>query len=448
MIGSSHDAKPEEFLLEWARERLGRDSVEPHIPLTALGLDSVRAAELLTLLEDRFGTEISVEDVYGDMSIAELADTVVRQVESAPNFITPEVTPEPLVAPSSRSAAIEFGLFFFASDARHSDTDRYRLLLDSARFADTHGFKAIWVPERHFHTFGGLYPNPVVLGAALAATTRQVRIRAGSVVLPLHNPVRVAEDWSVVDNLSHGRVDVAFATGWNPDDFVLGQDNYQTRVDVTRSGMDTVRKLWRGESISVPNGMGEKRSVRIFPPAVQPHLPTWVTCSGSVERFEMAGEFGANVLTALLFQDIDELAEKLVAYRKARARHGHDADGGTVTVMLHTFVGDAQDQVRRTVRGPFRDYLEDSVDLWRRGLPALDSLDDRSRSKVLDFAFERYYRTNGLFGTPDSTLSMVERLRDAGANEIACLIDFGISESAVLAGLESLAVLKDKAREM
>ncbi|WP_254205787.1 MupA/Atu3671 family FMN-dependent luciferase-like monooxygenase [Nocardia alni] len=435
-----------EFLLEWVRRRLGRDSVEPHTSLTALGLDSVKAAELLTLLEDRFGTEISVEDVYGDMSIADLADAVVRQADTAPDFVTPAA--EPLVAPSKRSGTIEFGLFFFASDARHSDTDRYRLLLDSARFADAHGFKSIWVPERHFHTFGGLYPNPAVLGAALAATTRQVRIRAGSVVLPLHNPVRVAEDWSVVDNLSHGRVDVAFATGWNPDDFVLGRDNYRTRVDVTRSGMDTVQRLWRGESVSLPNGVGETRSVRIFPQPVQADLPTWVTCSGSVERFEMAGELGANVLTALLFQDIDELAEKLTAYRKARARHGHDADGGTVSVMLHTFVAPTQDQVRQTVRGPFRSYLEDSVDLWRRGLPALDSLDDRSRNKVLDFAFERYYRTNGLFGTPDSALSTVERLREAGANEIACLIDFGIPESAVLAGLESLAILGDKAREM
>ncbi len=150
-------------------------------------------------------------------------------------------------------------------------------------------------------------------------------------------------------------------------------------------------------------------------------------------------------MTALLFQSVDELGEKIAAYRKARARHGHDADGGTVTVMLHTFVGDQDAMVRQTVRGPFRSYLEDSVDLWRRGLAALDSLDDRARNKVLDFAFERYYRTSGLFGTPDSALSMVGNLRAAGADEIACLIDFGVAESTVLSGLESLAVLKDKA---
>lgn len=434
------------FFLDWAKDRLGLESVDPRMPLTALGLDSVKAAELLTILEDRFGIEMSAEDIYADLCVADLVDEVAKHRDPSASVVT---APSSSTAQSCRiGSGVEFGLFFFASDAERSGGQRYQLLFDSARFADAHGFTSIWLPERHFHKFGGLYPNPAVLGAALAAITQRVRIRAGSVVLPLHNPVRVAEDWSVVDNLSDGRVDVAFATGWNPDDFVLAQHNYRTRVDVTRDGMRSVQQLWRGESVSLPNGAGESRSVRIFPTPIQPDLATWVTCSGSVERFEMAGELGANVLTALLFQSVDELADKITAYRKARAKHGHDADGGKVTVMLHTFVGDDDTAVRQTVQGPFKNYLADSVDLWRRGAEALDVLDDRSRNKVLDFAFERYYRTNGLFGTPDSALPMVESLHRAGANEIACLIDFGVAESTVVDSLASLATLANKARSL
>ncbi|WP_067536468.1 MupA/Atu3671 family FMN-dependent luciferase-like monooxygenase [Nocardia crassostreae] len=341
--------------------------------------------------------------------------------------------------------SLQFSLLFFSSDAQQHADRRYHLLLVSARFADAHGFQGIWIPERHFHTFSGLYPNPAVLGAALATATERVRIRAGSVVLPLHNPVRVAEDWSVVDNLSNGRVDLAFATGWNADDFVLAPDDYADRVDITRAGLETVGRLWQGESVALRNGLGEDRAVRIFPAPVQPALPTWLTCSGGVERFEMAGALGVNVLTALLFQEVDELAEKISAYRKARARHGHGVGEGTVTVMLHTFLGENDALVRKTVEGPFKSYLEDSVDLWRRGSAALESLDEKSRAKVLDFAFERYYRNNGLYGTPDSTLPMVTRLRDIGVNEIACLIDFGIPDSTVLTGLESLAALRQRA---
>ncbi|MEU8899317.1 MupA/Atu3671 family FMN-dependent luciferase-like monooxygenase [Nocardia sp. NPDC048505] len=436
------DADTTTVFLHWAQQRLGLDAVDPRTPLTALGLDSVKAAELLTILEDRFGVELSAEDIYGGMCVADLVTAVTEH--GAPGGHP--VPAAPLLRPAG--AGLDFGLFFFASDAQHADAQRYQLLFDSARFADAHGFSSIWLPERHFHKFGGLYPNPAVLGAALAAITRRVRIRAGSVVLPLHNPVRVAEDWSVVDNLSDGRVDVAFATGWNPDDFVLAPHDYVTRVEATRSGMETVRRLWRGASVTLPNGVGEPRPVRIFPTPIQPELATWVTCSGGVERFEMAGELGANVLTALLFQSVDELADKITAFRKARARHGHDADAGKVTVMLHTFVGADEAAVRDTVRGPFRSYLADSVDLWRRGAESLDALDDRSRNKVLDFAFERYYRTNGLFGTPESALSMVESLRQAGAGEIASLIDFGVAAPTVLDGLESLAALAGKARSL
>ncbi|KIA66030.1 MupA/Atu3671 family FMN-dependent luciferase-like monooxygenase [Nocardia vulneris] len=430
------------FFLGWAQQRLGLEQIDPRTPLTALGLDSVKAAELLTILEDRFGIEVSAEDIYGDMCVADLVDEVVNHAGAVAGTVAS-------CAPDSRAgAAVEFGLFFFASDAQQRSSQRYQLLFDSARFADAHGFSSIWLPERHFHKFGGLYPNPAVLAAALAPVTERVRIRAGSVVLPLHDPVRVAEDWSVVDNLSDGRVDVAFATGWNPDDFVLAPDRYRSRVEVMREGMQTVRQLWRGEPISLPNGTGEARSVRIFPTPIQPDLATWVTCSGGVQRFEMAGELGANVLTALLFQDVDELADKITAYRKARARHGHDADGGRVTVMVHTFVGADETAVRRTVQGPFKSYLADSVDLWRRGAQALDELDDRTRNKVLDFAFERYYRTSGLFGTPDSALPMVTSLHQAGADEIACLIDFGVAEPTVRTGLESLATLAHRARSL
>ncbi|WP_433663909.1 MupA/Atu3671 family FMN-dependent luciferase-like monooxygenase [Nocardia sp. CA-128927] len=170
----------------------------------------------------------------------------------------------------------------------------------------------------------------------LARTTERIRIRAGSVVLPLHDPVRVAEDWSVIDNLSGGRVDIAFATGWNPDDFVLAAADYTDREQVMLTGADKVRRLWRRESISLPNGKGEQVEIRTFPPPIQAELPMWITCSGAIGRFEQAGELGANVLTALLFQDIDELRTKIEAYRKALAAHGHDPQTGHVTLMLHT----------------------------------------------------------------------------------------------------------------
>ena len=81
------------------------------------------------------------------------------------------------------------------------------------------GFCAVWTPERHFHAFGGPYPNPSVTGAAVAAVTKNIGVRAGSCVAPLHHPARIAEEWAVIDNLTNGRAGMAIASGWQPDDF-------------------------------------------------------------------------------------------------------------------------------------------------------------------------------------------------------------------------------------
>ena len=212
---------------------------------------------------------------------------------------------------------MDFSLFYFADSASAAVNDRYRLLTEGAKFADTHGFAAVWTPERHFHEFGGHYPNPAVTSAAIAAITQRVAIRAGSVVAPLHHPIRIAEEWSVVDNLSGGRAGISFASGWHAVDFVLQPDNYTRRRDILVDTVETVRALWRGEAARFVDGTGAEAAVRIYPPPVQPELPIWITSAGSAETFELAGKLGAGVLTHLLGQEIDDLARKISIYREA-----------------------------------------------------------------------------------------------------------------------------------
>jgi natural product biosynthesis luciferase-like monooxygenase protein len=147
---------------------------------------------------------------------------------------------------------MDFSFFFFADHGARSDC--YDLLLAAARFADANDFSAVWTPERHFHSFGGQYPNPAVTGAALAAVTERVGIRAGSVVAPLHHPVRIAEEWSVVDNLSGGRAGVSFASGWHKVDFVIRPEHHADRKKIMIETVETVQRLWRGDEQNCPSG--------------------------------------------------------------------------------------------------------------------------------------------------------------------------------------------------
>jgi natural product biosynthesis luciferase-like monooxygenase protein len=331
---------------------------------------------------------------------------------------------------------VDFSLFYFADNsAADGDGDRYRLLLDGARFADTHGFTAVWTPERHFHPFGGLYPNPAVTGAAIATVTERVEIRAGSVVAPLHDPIRLAEEWAVVDNLSGGRVSVSFASGWHPVDFVLRPNGYDERREELISVVDTVSRLWRGEEIERVDGRGETARVRVFPPPVQAELPVWLTSAGSTGTFKAAGAMGAGVLTHVLQQDLDTLARNIAEYRAALGDRP-----GRVALMLHTFVGETTAGVREIVREPMRTYLASSAGLFSgagKSGPG-GELTEETMNELLDMAFERYFQAGGLFGTVPQALSMVERLTAIGVDEIACLVDFGVPAAVALDGLTYL----------
>jgi natural product biosynthesis luciferase-like monooxygenase protein len=405
------------------------------------------------------GTWLAVTSLSFDISVLELFWTLARGFRIVLHRQR-EREAQPVKAMGRRH--VDFSLFYFASDEGEGSADKYELLIKGAKFADSHGFVAVWTPERHFHAFGGLYPNPAVTGAAVAVLTENVQIRAGSVVLPLHHPVRVAEAWSIVDNLSHGRVGISFASGWQPHDFLLRPESFQDAKGVLFRDLEVVKALWRGEQVAFAGAKGATVSVRTLPRPVQSELPVWITTAGNLETYKMAGRIGANLLTHLLGQSVAELAPKIDAYRAARRENGHDPDAGIVSLMLHAFVGDDPAAVREAVREPLKRYLGSSLELLKQyawAFPAFTRPTDVSQDKgddlahltaeerdvMLEHAFGRYYETSGLFGRPEDALRRVDEVRAIGVDEIACLIDFGIPTPVVLDHLDHLDRLRGMA---
>jgi len=344
---------------------------------------------------------------------------------------------------SPRAAKLDFSFFYFASDESHLD-DKYQLLKEGATFADQHGFSAVWVPERHFHSFGGQFPNPAVAGAAVAALTENIEIRSGSVVLPLHHPMRVAEEWSMVDNLSHGRAALSIASGWHFNDFSLAPENFEQRHQIMRDNITTLKKLWAGEAINCTNGKGEQVRNRIYPSPVRKELPIWITAAANPDTFRYAGEIGANVLTHLLGQSLNELADKIALYRQAREENGFDPAAGKVTLMLHSYLADDEATAMKAVEKPFKDYLRNSLNLLLPVAREQGLNSDEELEVVVEAGFQRYARNSALFGTPQSVLPLVEQVAQTDIDEIACLIDFGVAPDDVLAGFTHLNTLRDK----
>lgn len=414
------------------------------------------------LLGTERGVWLAVTSISFDISVLELFWTLTRGFEV---IIQGEIDRASLARKAFKPAIrnrIDFGLFYFAASQSDGAGNPYRLLLEGAKFADAHGFSAVWTPERHFHAFGGPYPNPAITTAALATITDKIALRAGSVVLPLHNPLRVAEDWAVIDQLSGGRVGLSFASGWHANDFALMPESYQRRREIMFEHIDTVLKLWRGDSVEAVNGLGATNPIKVLPRPVQAEPPMWIAAAGSVDTFVLAGRLGANVLTNMLGQDLEDLKPKIAAYRASRRDHGHDGPGN-VTVMLHTFVCEDTERARDLVRKPFCDYLASSFDLIKMApamFPAFrqpsagsgDAFDpstftEDDKAALLDHAFDRYFDTAGLFGTPERALDLIGELSAIGVNEVACLIDFGIAPDAVLDSLPHLDRLRRLAND-
>jgi natural product biosynthesis luciferase-like monooxygenase protein len=459
----------EEIIADLWQTLLGVERVGAEDNFFRLNGNSLIALQAIARIQSVFGVKLSVRSFFESPTVAGLARIVAERQPGlealtararileeviaavpAPPPAVPAVpaAPAPLAVPEGEGEGVRFSLFFFSGNEAMFPEYKYQLIVEGAKFADRNGFTAIWTPERHFHSFGGLYPNPSVLSAGLAMVTERLHIRAGSVVMPLHDPIRVAEEWSVVDNLSRGRAGIAFASGFHPNDFVFSPASYPDRRALMFDRIETARRLWRGERVTVRGGAGNDIEVEIFPKPVQPELPVWITCANTPATFEDTGRIGANVLTSLIGLTPEVLADRIALYRDSRAKAGLDPRTGQVAVMLHTFVGDDLAAVKEKVRAPFCDYLRSHTELLTSLARSLHhSFDEGSFAKedleeLLMMEFERYFASGSLLGTPESCLAMVHRLRAIGVDEVCCLLDFGVDVPSVMDSLRHLATLR------
>ena len=383
---------------------------------------------------------------HDDADLEQVADAVkssLRELRDAGFFPTaavkqttvkPTAVDRPLApAPAAPRKAPDFSVYFFGDYPRDTpEQERYDLVVETARFADQHDFHALWLPERHFHSFGGISPNPAVLAAALARETERIRLHAGSVVLPLHDSIRVAEEWAMVDALSGGRVGLGFAPGWRPDDFVFHPDRFGSHRDHMYEQLEEVRALWRGDVVERACGGGARTSVQVFPKPIQDQPPMFAAVVGNPDSYRRAARNDLGIITNLMSQTPEQLAHNIELYRKERASAGLDPAAGRVVLLLHTYLDRDLSEARREAFAPLSRYLRSSLSMFGDVANSLGfTVDLKQMSEddlgyVFERAYDRYCDQRSLIGTAESCAPVVELLRDGGVDEIAALVDFGV----------------------
>jgi natural product biosynthesis luciferase-like monooxygenase protein len=222
--------------------------------------------------------------------------------------------------------------------------------------SEEYGFDSVWPAEHHFSEYG-YCASPAVTLAAVAARTKKIRLGTGVVVLPLNHPVRVAEDFAIIDLMSDGRVDLGLGRGYQPHEFQgYGVDQERSR-DIFREGVEVIQKAWTQECVTYDGEFYKLDDVSVRPKPLQdPHPPIWMA-SLSPDSFQLCGRYGFNLMCAPVFGfDVTRGATQVEEYRQALRDHGRDPGDHEVAGLVMTYVADSTEEALRDFADPVMWY--------------------------------------------------------------------------------------------
>ena len=180
---------------------------------------------------------------------------------------------------TAKNQKVRFGLYYdFRNPPRwRQPSDRlYREILDQIAWGENSGFDDVWLSEHHFIDDGYL-PSTLPAAAAIAARTKKIRIALGVLLMPFHNPVRLAEDVAVVDVISGGRFELGVGAGYKDEEFEGFAVPHKERGSRTNEALGIVRRLLGGETVTFKGKFFEVNNVKVTPEPIQkPHPPIWI----------------------------------------------------------------------------------------------------------------------------------------------------------------------------
>ncbi len=161
-------------------------------------------------------------------------------------------------------------------DGTSTQADIYAAAMDQFRWADEHGFDFAVVSEHHGFADGWM-PAPITVAAAIVGATERIPLLLSAVLLPLHDPIRIAEQLVVLDHLSRGRVWTVLGAGYRPEEFVMAGEDVKRRGKTLEAKIRVLQQAFTGEPFTY-----EGREVQVTPkPFTDPHPPILV--GGGVE---------------------------------------------------------------------------------------------------------------------------------------------------------------------
>jgi luciferase family oxidoreductase group 1 len=252
---------------------------------------------------------------------------------------------------------MNFGmLHLFENPTGRTEHEIVHEQLTLMRAAEDYGFDSVWPAEHHGSEYG-YCASPALSLAALALDTKRLRLGTGVVVLPLNHPLRVAEDYAMLDLMSNGRVDLGVGRGYQPTEFAgYGVDQTQTR-EMFDEAIRIIQMSWTRDRVTFHGKHYRFDHVTVRPkPLQQPHPPIWMAAL-SPETFELAGRYGYHLLYGTAFGLPPEKARELqAAYRRGLVASGHDPARSRRAALIMVYVADTLEQAIADFMAPVMWY--------------------------------------------------------------------------------------------
>jgi len=310
---------------------------------------------------------------------------------------------------------MEFGLLV------ECDRD-FDAAIEVSVLAERAGFSSVWLSEHH--NAAGYVGSPLVALAAIAARTARVRLGPFVLLMPLHHPLRVAEDGAMVDRISRGRFVLAVGLGYVQQEFAMLGSSLKERASRMEEGIRIVPRLWTEERVTFAGRHFTLDGASIHPRPVQtPRPPIWMGgwTEKALERAARLSDSWVPGPTA----DLEALRNCYGIYRRALAKAGK-SQGTEIPACRELFIARTQREAFEQGGKPLAKFYRESYFKWSHPLAGRDEMTD-----------EEIIRDRFVIGDPDGCIAQIERFqKELGWNHLLCRMAVpGIRHEALLEGI-------------
>jgi len=333
---------------------------------------------------------------------------------------------------------MKFG-YFTLSDNHYPDNARTPEqfvieIREQALAAEKLGYNSAWIGEHHFDTLGVNSCPHLVLASIVPLTTR-IRLAPAVAVLPLHHPLRVAEEWATLDLLSGGRVDFAVGRGYDRREYEPFGANYMDSLELMAERVEIIRKAWGEKGKWSHKGrFHDIQDMEITPKPIQKPIPFYMACF-SRASMEIAAKQGLHILfapfaAAMTFGD---LANAVQAYRDECKKHGTTPGRAKCSYFVHVADTPAEEDYARET---LMKYFNHAV------LPAFTQTPGKTPPTMLYFnkiveilkgmRKETLSDKSILLGPPERIVETLKRVEAAGIEEVILYFNVGAKPHAMV----------------